>query len=132
MGMFDTIRFDCPLPIVEELADRDLSRIEFQTKDFDNLLDNYNVDLFGNIYRRSLKENSIKLNITSTLRFYTSVDLVVNYEVKVEREKYFIHESLWVEFQAKFVHGKCRSVELLNKDLYKKVRRLNISYYNTN
>ena len=123
MGMFDTIRFACPMPIVDELADRDLSRIEFQTKDFDNLLDSYKVDLFGNIYRRSLKKEAVKLNITSTLGFYASIDLV---EAKIEsvivtwKDKYFIHESLWVEFQAKFVHGKCTSVELLNKYLYKK------------
>jgi hypothetical protein len=43
MGMFDSIRCDYPLPLPLEVVDKlpDIYEKEFQTKDFENLLDYY-------------------------------------------------------------------------------------------
>ena len=117
MGMYDNLRCEYPLP-------GDPGDIEFQTKDFDSILNEYRITVDGKLLIEEYDiEDRSDPNATGFMRFvgsmtripkgYKPVDFTgyVNFYGKgFERPAL---ETDWFEYIATFEHGMLTSVERL-------------------
>lgn len=126
MGMFNNLYSDYPLPF--DFGAEDPKTIDFQTKDFDCLMDNYKITSDGKL----IKEYSEWENVPPEERKYPPGDInhfigslrkiniywgeiqyhgVINFYTYREKGENF---SEWIEFDAIFSHGKLEEIELKN------------------
>lgn len=115
MGMFDDIKCEYPLPLTEdqgELAGQNWRENQFQTKDFECLLDEYCIREDGTLWQQIYSWETTRKGrpyrkpagwqpmstYTGTVRFYDSI--------KAHKADY------WVEWLAVFVSGKLTELKL--------------------
>ena len=139
MGMFDTVLCERKLPLTKEIKkafpNRDWSKADFQTKDLDNTMTSYYIKKNGYLYTEKVEgeyvrtmseeeENkirkqgkfcwphkfvessrtSVKEEITTTINFYEYGDDEAG--------------NTWdIEFDAVFVKGKLKSLELVKGEI---------------
>jgi hypothetical protein len=143
MGMFDSIRCDYPLPLPLEVVDKlpDIYEIEFQTKDFENLLDYYFLTEEGEILFNKkkyewLEEGIIPYPFHGLLNFYS-------YETVYSDTSKLSGYDISVDYMAKFNNGRLDSIEVLEykvedatkrlvelDQLFKEQRRIRNFWYN--
>ena len=126
MGMFDSIKCDYPLPITLEMVDWDIDvqNLDFQTKDLENLLDEYIITPEGELLHIQHKRNWIDddsaflkgyFEITDTQIVPANYHGIVNfycYEDLPQKDgKYYTFDA---EYEAKFIDNKLLSLELLD------------------
>ncbi len=131
MGMFDSIKVDYPLPLPLEVINilPDIYDQEFQTKDFDNLLDNYLLNEDGQLIH-SKKEYKWKDDDDSFLKGYMDVikeemvpfDFhgIVNfycYETVHENPTSDKAKDIIIDYMAKFTNGKLENIEILSYEI---------------
>ena len=126
MGMFDTIKCDYPLPITLEMVDWDIDvqNLKFQTKDLENLLDDYiitpegrllhvqherkwvdNDDSFFKGYLETINTKIVSVDYHGVIYFYCYEDL------PQKDGKYYTFDA---EYAAKFSDNKLTSIELFD------------------
>ena len=134
--MFDTIRVDYPLPLPLEVVDLlpDIYSCEFQTKDLENLLEEYILtedgilleirkqrewedddDAFLKGYFKEISRETIPLNIHSTVNFYMYETIENSDETAVD-----VH----IDFLGKFTDGKLVDLELFNYEIIDSTERV--------
>jgi hypothetical protein len=157
MGMFDSIRCDYPLPLPLEVVDKlpDIYEKEFQTKDFENLLDYYILTEEGEIlfhqkkyewrdddssflkgYMEVIEEEIIPHPFHGLLNFYC-------YETVYSDTSKLSGYDISVDYMAKFNNGRLDSIEVLEykvedaterllelDQLFKEQRRIRNFWYN--
>ena len=138
MGMFDSVQCNYPLPLPLEVVNvlPDLFDQEFQTKDFESLLDNYILNEEGELFHIK-KEYKWKTDEDSLLRGYLDV-------VKEETVPYNFHgvvnfycyttvnedstsdkaQDVSLEYLAKFTNGKLENIELFSYEIIDATVRL--------
>jgi hypothetical protein len=128
MGMFDNIKCEKELPLNDEIKTLNVkwNKVQFQTKDLDNCLENYRItqdgelveDVVERVYTYYTEEERKKLK---TWHFVKDEKIVKEYSKKVEYhgtirfyELFNLNEQedIWVEFDAHFVYGKLDKIEL--------------------
>ena len=117
MGMFDTLKVEIKIPGVSNVAD-----CEFQTKSFDNVMENYVITENGQLYKEVLE--------------YEWVDddrhMLTGYMKKIEesyRREYLTNyhgdinfytspvNNIWREYYARFTEGKLTRIWFEDKQL---------------
>lgn len=142
MGMFDTIFVKKPLPLNRELkALKDIkwSEFDFQTKDFENLLDTYEITKTGKLryrkverewvddeeaflkgYMKEVSSMWIDTKHTGKIRFYhtfsTNKSNVNIFSDVLENEVDLEGYDWWVEFEAEVVKGKLTEIKLVKAE----------------
>ena len=106
MGMFDTLTCDFPLPGGVPL---DLRSLEFQTKDFECLLEKYHITPGGTLIKIG-KDYTESINYTGEVYFYTS-NLAAAYQSNMYTKGGVDH--YWVEYKAVFENGKVSRMEFV-------------------
>lgn len=138
MGMFDSIRCDYPLPLPLEVVDKlpDIYEKEFQTKDFENLLDYYIITEEGEIlfhkkkyewrdddssflkgYMEVIEEEIIPYPFHGLLNFYS-------YETVYSDISKLSGYDISVDYIAKFNNGRLDSIEVLEYKVEDATKRL--------
>ena len=102
MGMFDTIRFDAPLPGIPLPEGVEP---EFQTKDLDCYLENYTVNVDGFL----IGPHREFLYWTGTMEFYTCNTAAADGKGNVFTRNG--EDNFWAEYKAEFRFGTLQSVE---------------------
>jgi len=128
MGMFDSIKVDYPLPLPLEVIDilPDVYDQEFQTKDFENLLEGYILNEDGELLRIQ-KEYEWKDDDSAFLKGYmdvvneeivsSSYHGIVNfycYETVHEDPASDKAKDVLIDYCAKFTNGKLENIEVLS------------------
>ncbi len=124
MGMFDSIKCEYPLPLPDgiEKIKFDIKNVEFQTKDFENLLEKYTIRENGELYRTRqtykwvdddnhfLKgymdvetSEEVKENYHGMLNFYCYEDVVQDDGTCI---------NITIDYIAKFTDGNLAEVEI--------------------
>ncbi len=131
MGMFDSIKVDCPLPLPLEVIDTlpDIYDQKFQTKDFDNLLDDYFLNEDGQLFY-SKKEYKWKDDDSAFLKGYMDVikEEIVPFDFHGIVNFYCyetVHEDLTsnkakdviIDYMAKFTNGKLENIEIISYEI---------------
>jgi hypothetical protein len=129
MGMFDTIKCDYPLPVTTEMLEwgLDMQNMNFQTKDLENLLEEYVITpegefLFIKHTRKWVDDDSAFLK-----GYFEIVDTEIvpaNYHGIVY---FYCYEKLGVkdgkhyvisaEYEAKFIDNKLVNLELFDQEI---------------
>lgn len=138
MGMFDSISCNYPLPLPLEIIDimPDVYDNEFQTKDFENLLELYILNEDGDLlYRKReykwtdddsaflkgymdiIKEEIVPYNFHGVVNFYC-------YETVHEEEDNKKATDVSIDYLAKFSNGKLESIEILSYEISDATERL--------
>jgi len=138
MGMFDSIRCDYPLPLPLEVVDKlpDIYEKEFQTKDFENLLDYYILTEEGEIlfhqkkyewrdddssflkgYMEVIEEEIIPHPFHGLLNFYS-------YETVYSDTSRLSGYDISIDYMAKFNNGRLDSIEVLEYKIEDATERL--------
>jgi hypothetical protein len=146
IGMFDSIQCNYPLPLPLEVVNvlPDLFDQEFQTKDFENLLDNYILNEEGELFHikkeykwktggesfleRSLegslegslevvKEETVPYNFHGVVNFYCYA--TVNEDSTSDKA-----QDVSLEYLAKFTNGKLENIELFSYEIIDATVRL--------
>jgi hypothetical protein len=115
MGMFDQIKCVYPLPLPEhqgELAGRNWRENEFQTKDFDCLMDHYCIREDGTLWQQSYAWKTNRSGPPS--RAPADCHRLIEYTGTVHFHDWINgnHADYWVEFAAVFVSGKLTELEI--------------------
>jgi hypothetical protein len=131
MGMFDSIQCDYPLPLPLEVIDilPDLYDQEFQTKDLENLLDNYILSENGELlhvkkqyewkdddsaflkgYMDVVEEEIVPTDFHGVLNFYCYETV----EEDIENNK---AKDVTIDYLAKFTNGKLENIEILSYEI---------------
>jgi len=132
--MFDTITCKYPLPRPDnpmELKDFNFNSTSFQTKDLENVLDDYEIREDGSLWIRRTESERVEgdkkaksfidrfghmklikewwepTKFTGVIEFYNSI----GFDGEVDRDSY--EKDYWVEFIATFVDGQITTVGLL-------------------
>jgi len=132
--MFDTITCKYPLPRPDnpmELKDFNFNSTSFQTKDLENVLDDYEIREDGSLWIRRTESEHVEgdkkaksfidrfghmklikewwepTKFTGVIEFYNSI----GFDGEVDRDSY--EKDYWVEFIATFVDGQITTVGLL-------------------
>jgi hypothetical protein len=137
MGMYDSIRCDYPLPLPLEVIDimPDACDSEFQTKDFDNVLDLYILNENGDLlcrkreyewkdddsaflkgYMEVVKEEIVPYNYHGVVNFYC-------YET-VRNKDGNKATDISIDYLAKFTNGKLENIEILSYEISDATERL--------
>lgn len=154
--MYDSVIVKKKLPLTKELKDLDIKwdEIDFQTKDFDNLLSTYEITKAGKLKRLFQKgewkdddsyflkgyidvkeEKWEKVNYHGTFTFYTShctndeaCSSLFDFDDKltVEEIEAIPGDDWWFEFEAMYTKGNLDSIKLIKAEKVPvKVRILN-------
>jgi hypothetical protein len=138
MGMFDSIRCDYPLPLPLEVVDKlpDIYEEEFQTKDFENLLNYYILTEDGELLFHK-KTYEWRDDDSSFLKGYMEIvdekiiphtfHGLVNlyfYGTVYSDESRLSGYDISVEYIAKFNNGLLDSLDLLNYEVEDVTKRL--------
>lgn len=131
MGMFDSIQCNYPLPIPLEVVDifPDLYDQEFQTKDLENLLEQYILNEDGELlrihkkyewkdddsaflkgYMEVVSQKIVPSNFHGVLNFYC-------YETIHEDKSSDKAKDISIDYLAKFTNGKIENIEILNYEI---------------
>jgi hypothetical protein len=131
MGMFDSIQCNYPLPLPLEVIDvmPDPYDLEFQTKDLENLLDNYYLNEDGILswhkkkyewkdddsaflkgYMDVVEEEIVPTDFHGVLNFYCYETV----EEDIENNK---AKDITIDYLAKFTNGKLENIEILSYDI---------------
>ena len=131
MGMFDSIKCNYPLPLPLEVVDilPDLYDLEFQTKDLENLLDDYYLNEDGLLlwhkrkyewkdddsaflkgYMDVVEEEIIPTDFHGVINFYC-------YETVHEDESSDKAKDITIDYLAKFTNGKLENIEILDYEV---------------
>lgn len=131
MGMFDSIHFNYPLPLPLEVVDvlPDPYNLEFQTKDLENLLDDYYLNEDGVLYWRKRKyewkdddsaflkgymdvvsEEIVPSDFHGIINFYC-------YETVEEDKENNKAKDVSIDYIAKFTNGKLENIEILSYEI---------------
>ena len=110
--MFDNIRCKMKFPIVG-IGKRVTIYFEdllYQTKNFDQILENYIINQDGDLYRKHNNEfaSDVRVHHTGLVNFYTFVDHNMK---QVDAGKFEVLSDWWIEFKAEFVDGHCQEIE---------------------
>jgi hypothetical protein len=97
VGMFDTLRFEYPLP------DSRHQDLDFQTKDLECLLDNFTITRDGRLIRNVWRAgegftSGTEWPFHGDIRFYTSAE-----------------DKTWIEYVARFTHGHVEWIQPLEE-----------------
>jgi hypothetical protein len=131
IGMFDSIQCNYPLPLPLEIVDHlpNIYDLEFQTKDFDNLLDEYILNEDGTLslikkqYQWKDDDNAFLkgyMDIVSEEIVSSSFHGVVNFycyetvEEDLEKNK---AKDITIDYLAKFTDGKIDFIEVLSYEI---------------
>lgn len=138
MGMFDSIQCNYPLPLPLEVLDYlpDIYEQEFQTKDLENLLDNYILTEDGELleikkkykwkddensflkgYMEVIKEEIVPTNFHGMVNFYC-------YETVYEDSSLTKSKDISIDYLAKFTNGKLSNIELLTYEIVDSTNRI--------
>jgi len=85
MGMFDDVTCEYPLPAEPKPKGND-----FQTKDFDCLMDQYVITADGRLFK-----DGSEMQFQGNLNFYT----------------YIPADNMWFEYEAKFINGRLEAIQ---------------------
>lgn len=131
MGMFDSVQCNYPLPLPLDVVDiyPDIYDQEFQTKDLENLLDNYILNEDGELlwikkeyewkdddghflkgYMEVTKEEIVPSNFHGILNFYC-------YETVEEDAENNKAKDVSIDYLAKFTNGKIENIEVLSYEI---------------
>lgn len=131
MGMFDSIQCNYPLPLPLEVIDvmPDPYDLEFQTKDLENLLDNYYLNEDGVLswhkkkykwkdddstflkgYMDVVEEEIVPTDFHGVLNFYCYETV----EKDIENNK---AKDICIDYLAKFTNGKLENIEVLSYEI---------------
>ena len=131
MGMFDSIQCNYPLPLPLEVVDilPDPYDQEFQTKDLENLLEEYILNEDGELlriqkeyewkdddnaflkgYMDVVSQEIIPSNFHGVLNFYC-------YETIHEDESSDKAKDVTIDYLAKFTNGKIENIEILSYEI---------------
>ena len=131
MGMFDSIQCNSPLPLPLDVIDiyPDIYDQEFQTKDLENLLDNYILNEDGELlwvkkeyewkdddnyflkgYMEVTKEEIVPSNFHGILNFYC-------YQTVEEDVENNTAKDISIDYLAKFTNGKLENIEILSYEI---------------
>ena len=131
MGMFDSIQCNYPLPLPLEIVDifPDPYDKEFQTKDLENLLEQYILNEDGELLRIQ-KEYEWKDDDSAFLKGYMDVvsqEIVPSnfhgvlnfycYETIHEDESSDKAKDVTIDYLAKFTNGKIENIEILSYEI---------------
>jgi hypothetical protein len=143
MGMFDSIQCEYPLPIPLEVVDvlPDIYNQEFQTKDLENLLDNYilnedgellwikkeykwvdDEDAFLKGYMEKISEEIVPFHFHGILNFYCYETVYESDEVSFDKEEKA--KDISIDYLAKFTNGKLDFIEILSYEIADATGRL--------
>lgn len=126
--MFDSIRCDYPLPLPLEVVDilPDIYEQEFQTKDFENLLEGYILNEDGELLRIQ-KEYEWKDDDEAFLKGYMEVvneeivpsnfHGIVNFYCYERIEENNKAKDISIDYLAKFTDGKLQNIEVLSYEI---------------
>ena len=125
--MFDYVFCDYPLPLPEEAknlkadfakgvkAPIDWSKFEFQTKNFDGLLDKYTIEEDGQIYVEKVDRELVE-HENGEVEMIEKDSGIEKVEYTGELVFYNMHldekDDYWVEFKALFWKGDLKEIEL--------------------
>jgi len=144
MGMFDSIQCDYPLPLPLEVVDilPDLYDQEFQTKDLENLLDNYILSENGELlhvkkqyewkdddsaflkgYLDVVSEEIVPSNFHGILNFYC-YETVYESGQTISFKKEEKAKDVSIDYLAKFTNGKLDFIEVLSYEITDATGRL--------
>jgi hypothetical protein len=138
MGMFDSIRCDYPLPLPLEIVDKlpDIYEEEFQTKDFENFLDNYILTEEGELLFHK-KKYEWRDDDNSFLKGYMEVveEKIVPHPFHGIVNFYFYKtvysdacrlsgHDISIDYIAKFNNGRLDSLQVLNYEVEDATKRL--------
>lgn len=131
MGMFDSIKCNYPLPLPLEVIDimPDPYDQEFQTKDLENLLDDYYLNEDGLLlwhkrkyawkdddsaflkgYMDVVEEEIVPTDFHGVLNFYC-------YETVYEDKSSDKAKDITIDYLAKFTNGKLENIEVLSYEI---------------
>ena len=127
--MFDYIFCDYTLPLPEEAkqlktdfskgvkAPIDWSKFEFQTKNFDGLLDKYTIEEDGQIYVEKMNRELVE-HENGEIEMIEKDTGIEKVEYTGEIVFYNMHldekDDYWIEFKTLFWKGDLKEIELLN------------------
>ena len=136
MGMFDYINCKCPLPLPSDLGEAknvNFNELTYQTKDFYNALDQYEIREDGTLWVKNIEREWIQGNPNGKT-FSERIGHVKNIKETWEQRNYtgevVFYEGIqyseqanddwnndyWIEFKAIFVEGKILKIELVKFD----------------
>lgn len=131
MGMFDSIQCNYPLPLPLEVVDimPDPYDKEFQTKDLENLLEQYILNEDGELlriqkeyewkdddsaflkgYMEAVSQEIVPTNFHGFINFYC-------YETIHEDESSDKAKDISIDYLAKFTNGKIENIEILDYEI---------------
>jgi hypothetical protein len=132
MGMFDTIKCYFPLPGAPE----EIQNSSFQTKDLNNLLDNYTITYEGRLIHHSMEWNSVEekdrpyygkpeWDSNPIFRIFGSLsskflgDIDTDYHGKIRIYTSSDNSKTWYEYELKFTDGTIVDVRrIMEKENY--------------
>jgi hypothetical protein len=138
MGMFDSIQCNYPLPLPLEIVDifPDVYNQEFQTKDLENLLDNYilnedgellwvkkeykwvdDEDAFLKGYMEKISEEIIPSNFHGILNFYCYETVHESGQTMSFKDGEVNAKDVSIDYLAKFTNGKIDFIEVLSYEV---------------
>lgn len=134
MSMYDSIKCEKKLPLNKELRSLKIkwNKVEFQTKDLDNCLNNYVITKDGDLIEEVVeyeytyyteeekKSKDFKpWNIIKDQKILKQYTKKVDYHGKItfyDILKFSDTEDIWVDFEAYFSYGKLDKISLLKAE----------------